>query len=165
MPQLDFSTFASQVFWLFIAFFTLYIILARVSLPTIREVIQSRQARIAGDIKKAELLKKEAEEAEADFTSALSEAKQKASAMIHKVKEKAALEEAKRNAKLDETFVRQNKESDQRVAQVRKEAKEKLLPVSVDVAQAIVNKVLGVNVERKKVESVVFEVSKNYNME
>jgi len=35
MPQLDFSTFANQIFWLVVALIAIYLILTRVALPRI----------------------------------------------------------------------------------------------------------------------------------
>ena len=63
MPQLDFATFASQIFWLVVTFGVLYLIMARSALPVIREVLQTRQTRIFEDLRKAEKLKEEAQEA------------------------------------------------------------------------------------------------------
>lgn len=159
MPQLDFDTFAAQIFWLAVTFAFLYLMMARVSLPRIREVLQNRQTRITGDLKKAELLKEEAESAQADFTSVLTEAREKAAQRIGKVRAKAAEEEAKRNAKLDENFARQTKEADQRVSVVRSEAQKKLVPVAAEAARQAVKKLLKVDVNASKAQAVAEQIS------
>jgi F-type H+-transporting ATPase subunit b len=78
MPQLDFSTYASQIFWLFITFGILYIAMARFALPNVREVLENRRSRIINDLTKAEKLRKEAESAQAGFASSLNKAHEKA---------------------------------------------------------------------------------------
>ena len=62
MPQLDPSTFATQLFWLFLTFTALFLIAWKVALPRMTEVLNTRQERIEGDLEKAETLKAEAEE-------------------------------------------------------------------------------------------------------
>ena len=155
MPQLEFATFASQIFWLTVTFGILYLIMARSALPTVREVLQNRETRISEDLKKAEKLKEEAESAEADFTSVLIKARGKAGDFIGSAQEKASSESEKRHAKLDETFARQAKESEHRIEVIKKEAVEEMTPVAIDLAQNMVNKLIGVNVDKKKVEKAV----------
>lgn len=159
MPQLEFDTFASQVFWLFVTFGILYLIMARSALPTIREVLLNRQSRISEDLIKAEKLKEEAESAEEDFTSVIVNARSKASTMLAKVRDDSALEAERRHAKLDETFVRQAKESDHRVEVLKKEAVSAMAPVTVEVTQKIVKKLINVSVDKKEIEKVALSLS------
>ena len=46
MPQFDTSTFASQIFWLTVAFVTLYLVMWRVVAPKIADVLDARRRRI-----------------------------------------------------------------------------------------------------------------------
>ncbi len=155
MPQLDLTTFASQIFWLATTFFVLWFIMARTAIPTIRDVLQNRQTRISEDLRKAEKLKEEAESAEADFTSVIVNARGKASTMLAKVRDEAAVEADRRNAKLDETFARQAKESEHRIEVIKKEALSEMAPVTVEVTQEILKKLINVKVDKTKVEKVV----------
>lgn len=160
MPQLEFVTFASQIFWLAVTFGILYLVMSRSALPTVREVLHNRQTRIVEDLKKAEKLKKEAESAEADFTSVIAAARQKAGKLLSDVRTKAEKEAAARHARLDETFVRQTNEADHRITVMKKDALEKLIPVAVDVAHDMAEKIAGISLDRKKVEQVAAEISK-----
>ena len=78
MPQLDFSTFPNQIFWLVITLVAIYLILTRVSLPRIAATLGERQGTITNDLAKAEDLKAQAEQAEAAYNKALAEAKAEA---------------------------------------------------------------------------------------
>ncbi|MGB1643236.1 MAG: F0F1 ATP synthase subunit B', partial [Paracoccaceae bacterium] len=42
MPQLDFSTFGNQIFWLVVTLVVIYLILSRVALPRIAGVLAER---------------------------------------------------------------------------------------------------------------------------
>jgi F-type H+-transporting ATPase subunit b len=155
MPQLDFTSFASQIFWLLITFGTLYFIMAKFALPGVREVLQNRQIRIDEDLKKAEKLKNEAQLAEADFTSAVISAKEKALGILADVRQKVASESEKRHAKLNETFVRQEKEAAQRIEIVKKEVAEEMHVVSVQLSVDIVKTLVGIDVDKDEVEKIM----------
>ena len=63
MPQLDFSTFLPQIFWLFISLSFLYIVLSRYALPRVSDVIEERKDIIAQDIDSAKEYSVESEKA------------------------------------------------------------------------------------------------------
>ena len=64
MPQLDFSTFPNQIFWLVVTLIVLYLVLSRVALPRIATVLSERHGAIQRDLDKAEEMKRSAIEAE-----------------------------------------------------------------------------------------------------
>ena len=78
MPQLDFSSYPNQIFWLVVALVAIYWLLTRIALPRIEAVLADRQGTIAGDIAAAEDFKRKAEEAEAAYEKALAEARAQA---------------------------------------------------------------------------------------
>ena len=61
MPQLDFSTFSNQIFWLIVTLVAIYFILSRLALPRIAGVLAERQGTINNDVNMAEELKEKAE--------------------------------------------------------------------------------------------------------
>ncbi len=63
MPQLDFSTFSNQIFWLVVTLFVIYFVLSRIALPRIGEALADRAGTITNDLAEAEELKKKLEEA------------------------------------------------------------------------------------------------------
>ena len=75
MPQLDFSTFLPQIFWLFISLSFLYIVLSRYALPRVSDVIEERKDIIAQDIDSAKKYSSETDIAIEELNMKLSEAK------------------------------------------------------------------------------------------
>ncbi len=159
MPQLEIATFASQIFWLAVTFIILYFYLAKGPLPVIREVLSNRQSRISNDLKKAESLKEEAEAAQADFTTVIIQARQKAHELLGNAKAKIDSEEAARNAKIDQNFAQQSKEAERRIVTLRKEATEKLIPVAAQAAVVMLEKLINAKVDSKHAEDVALEIS------
>ena len=46
MPQLDFSVFPSQLFWLCVTFFTMLFVMSKFIIPRIAEMINLRKEKI-----------------------------------------------------------------------------------------------------------------------
>ena len=81
LPQLNFETWPSQVFWLIVALLVLYYLMSRIALPRIASVLEERADAIAGDLDRAEELKRKAEEAERAYKQALADARSNAQAI------------------------------------------------------------------------------------
>ena len=84
MPQLDFSTFLPQIFWLFISLSFLYIVLSKYALPRVSDVIEERKDIIAQDIDSAKEYSEESEKAIEELNLKLSEAKTSSQNLINK---------------------------------------------------------------------------------
>ena len=160
MPQLEVVNFASQIFWLVITFVVFYLIMSRAALPTVREVLHNRQTRIAEDLKRAEKLKEEAESTEADFTSAIVEARQKSVSLVNDAREKQEKDAMERNAKLDETFAHQAVEAERRIEEMKKDSLDKLMPVASEFAYDIATKIVGLDIVKGDAEKEVAKFSK-----
>ena len=52
MPQLDFSIFPSQFFWLCVCFFSMLFIMSKIIIPRIAEMIELRREKIDGNLEK-----------------------------------------------------------------------------------------------------------------
>lgn len=155
MPQLNFDTFSSQIFWLVVTFAALYILLARSVLPRIHDVLENRQNKITHDIDRAEQLRNEAEEAREVYERALKESRAKAQALIS---ESAALMDkssAVRHAELDAKLTKQLAEAEANILSAKSQALSKLAPASKELTQQIVEKLTGQKPKDAEVTAVV----------
>ena len=57
LPQLDFTTYPSLIFWSILSLLTLYLIMAYVITPKISNVINNREQHLQNDLIKAKALK------------------------------------------------------------------------------------------------------------
>ena len=62
MPQLEISTFPSQIFWLIVSFFILYLCISRIIIPKISKVLREREQQIQQNIKESETIYKKTED-------------------------------------------------------------------------------------------------------
>lgn len=160
MPQLDLSTYSSQIFWLIVTFAFLYMLLSRSVLPRIHTVLESRQNKITHDIDRAEQLRNEAEEARETYERALKESRSKAQALIT---ESAALMEKSSNARhaeLDGKLAAQLHDAEERITAAKTDALAKLAPVSKELTQQIVEKLTGQKLQAAEVGAVVDSLMK-----
>ena len=82
MPQLDFSTFPNQIFWLLVTLVILYVLLSRVALPRIGGVLAQRKGAITADLRAADEAKQKAVDAERAYNDALSRARSEAGKIV-----------------------------------------------------------------------------------
>ncbi len=143
MPQFDMSTFPSQLFWLTVMFVVLMILLSKVVMPRIEGVIESRESKIAGDLKRASEAKAEAEEALAAYEQALAEARNEAQAVVRASLDKLSADNAKREAKFNEGLEAKVSEAEARIVVAREQALKNVREVAVDVTKAAVEKLSG----------------------
>ena len=158
MPQIETATFASQIFWLFVAFATLYYLLSRRALPRLAEILEARQDRIAADLDEAERLRREAEEALASYEQVIAEAQDKAHTLLAETQARLQAEAAQRQAELDQDLAKQLREAEARIAAARKSALAELEGAALSAAQAAVERLAGVKVAKKTAQAALRDV-------
>ena len=138
MPQLDFSTFGNQIFWLMVMLVVIYFVLSRIALPRIASVLAERQGTITNDLSAAEELKRQARDAEAAYEKALADARAEAQAIAQKTRDdiKAQLDAA--IAEADARIADKTAESERALAEIRASSLENVEIVARDTAEAIV---------------------------
>ena len=91
-PPFDANQFGSQLLWLAISFGLLYYLLAKVVLPRIADILETRRDRIASDLEEARGLKNEAEAARLGYEKALADAKSNAAKLAQTARDEAQAE-------------------------------------------------------------------------
>ncbi|MBL1438272.1 MAG: F0F1 ATP synthase subunit B' [Rhodobacteraceae bacterium] len=138
LPQLDFSTFPNQIFWLVLSLVVVYIIVSKVILPRIGGVLEERHSVISDYISQAADFKKQAEEAEADYEAALAQARAEALAIAVETKAEIQIELNKAVAKADAEIAAKTAESEKAIAVVRESAVENVREVALATTAEIV---------------------------
>lgn len=158
MPQLDFSTFPNQIFWLVVTLIVIYFLLAKIGLPRIASIITERRSTIERDLEKAEEFKRMAAEAEAAYHQALADARSKAQEIIaaNKAEIQADLDAAM--AKADAEISVKTEASSERIKEVRAQAREAVREVAQSITGDIVSALVpGDTADAKAVDAAVAE--------
>ncbi len=154
MPQLDFSTFPNQMFWLMVTLVVIYLILSRVVLPRIGSVLSERQGTITNDITAAEELKLKAQEAEDAYNKALMDARAESQKIAAEAKAEIQVELGIAIQKADAEIAAKSAEAEAAIAVSRKGAVASVKKVAADVAKEIVAS-MGVKADAKTVTAAV----------
>jgi len=154
MPQLDFSTFPNQIFWLSVTLVVTYWLLSRIALPRISAVLADRQGAIAGDIAAAEDYKLKAKDAEAAYDKALADARAQAQKIVAEARAEIQKDLDAATAKADVEIAKRASESEARIGEIRAGALEAVEAVAKDAASEIVA-VLGGKADAKALAAAV----------
>ncbi len=154
-PPLDPSTFAPQLVWLAITFVTLYIIMARVALPRISTVLEERRDRIASDLDQAEQLKQQTEQAIAAYEEALTQARNKAIGIAQETRDALTGEVEAEKLEVEKQIAEKTIEAEKRIQDAKTAALTHVNEVAGDVAQSIVQELIGGKLTSAEVNQAV----------
>ncbi len=146
MPQLDASTFPSQVFWLVVIFGVLTWLMATRGVPRVADILETRQDRIAADLDRAAVLRAEAEEAMQRNAAMIAEAQARARTALQAAQEKSAAEAERRERELEASLQHQLKEAEARIQAARAQALGELETVAAEVSRAASGHLLGLDI-------------------
>jgi len=155
LPQLDASTFPSQVFWLAVSFAILYMIFSKKSLPEISGVIENRHQHIQADLESAEKLKEEASAAQHAYETSLAEARNNSAKILHDMYDHmASRAEKKTNAFRDKTE-KNILDLETRLHQAKEIAMEDMNTIAAEVAREAARKIVGIHPDLEQAKTVV----------
>lgn len=143
MPQLDFSNWANQIFWLLITLAVIYLVLTRIAIPRIAAVLSERQGTITNDLAAAEDLKARAVEAEEAYNQALADARAEAHRIVAEAKAEIQAELDAATDKADAEIAAKAAESEAAIAKIRAGALESVRAVALDTAGEVVSAMGG----------------------
>ncbi|HVM78109.1 MAG TPA: F0F1 ATP synthase subunit B' [Stellaceae bacterium] len=160
MPQLDSSTFVSQVFWLAVIFIVLYLLMARVALPRLSALMARRKTRIDGDLERASKMKAEADAVMAAYQRALADARNEAQATVKEAIDRFNAEASERQRAAGEKLAAETSAAEARIAEAKTAALANLRGVAIDVARATARKLTGADVDDARAAAAVDRVMK-----
>ena len=143
MPQLDPSTFGTQLFWLFVAFTVLFLIVWKVALPRITDVREVRQNRIDDDLDKASGMKAEAESVLEAYEQALAAATNEAQELQRQAAAELGAERTRLQEDLAQTLSERAREAEDRINAERQRAVENLRDATLGVVQDAAERLIG----------------------
>ncbi len=142
IPQLDFTAFPNQIFWLVIFIVILFVFVSKVALPRISGIIEARKNQIGDDLSAAEQASREAEHIRAQTSETMAGAKAQAEAV--------AAETRTRIRELQDAAMQKTageigdlaSESEERINQIRVSAKESISEIASAAATEIIAAIL-----------------------
>lgn len=143
MPQLDVTTFSSQLFWLGMCFLVLYFILSYFLVPKISGVLENRENMREQNINQASSYREEAESLLVEYEKLLAQTRKEAHEKYQSVVNVTAHEiRAKKREMLDKLQERLHI-AEQDLYRARIEASEDIHAVAQEIAGDILQKLTG----------------------
>jgi F-type H+-transporting ATPase subunit b len=150
-----------------LAFFILFFFMGRWVLPRMREMMESRRARIQGDLEKAERAKAEAEQLLARYEERLKEARGEANRVIEEARKTAESVRKDVLAKAEEEARQVVARAQQEIQAERDRAFEELRAqvgeLSIEVASRVIGASLDKRRQAKLVDEYIEEIAKAGN--
>ncbi len=159
LPQLDPSTYPSQLFWLAVTFVVLYLLFANKVLPDISNTIENRQELIKSDLETAESLKEEAEKIHQDYERILEESRQKAVALFDQVDADIKAKTEGASAEFRDRMQKEVQVAESRIEKAKSEAIKDIDGMAAEMASAAAKKIVGVSADIKQAKSVVKDIN------
>lgn len=160
MPQLDATTYPSQILWLVLAFVALYWLLKNKALPRVADILETRQDKIAQDVDRAGALRAEAEAAMRLHEQIVADAQSKSHAQLTAAYERLKAEQLQFETELDAKVRKQLGEAETQIDAMRADALAQLEEVAVDVAQSATERLIGISVTKEDARAALKSVGK-----
>jgi F-type H+-transporting ATPase subunit b len=162
MPQLDVSTFPTQIFWLVVTFAVLYVLMAKLAIPRIEAAVEGRRTRIEGDLDRAGRMKTEAEAVIAAYEKALADARHQAQLTMKETTDRLNAAAAERQKAAAKVIAERTTVAEARIAAAKGAAMENLRGMSIDVARAAAARLVGSEIDEARAGAAVDSVLKGH---
>ena len=155
LPQLDFTTYPSLIFWSILSLICLYLIMSFVITPKISNVINDREQHLQNDLIKAKALKKESDETLAKVNSQLEHTKTEAKSIIEKAVSDSQISSEKilkdlnfkLNGKIEKALKDMNKEKSKVLQDIFNE--------SFELTDLIISKTSNIKSNKTKLTNII----------
>ena len=143
MPQLDFSTFPNQAFWLIITLLCLFLMVRFVIIPRMDNILANRRKVVEEDLVGAEKFREAAEELTNSITKEVDESRLRASEIISKSKETIKQNRQKGLEEASEMVNSIIADSEKALLKMQKDGNKQIEKISTELTPEIVAKLSG----------------------
>ena len=155
LPQLDISTWPSQIFWLVVIFGVGYMMMAKVVTPKIGTVLEDRRTRLNGDLDKAREASAEAAKIRAEYEADLEAARNDAAAFARQAAAEAAENAVAVEGKANKKLASKLSSAEKKLAKAKAEAMENLNTVATEAALDAVKELTGLKATKAQADKIV----------
>ena len=143
-PPFDATTFPGQIFWLVLTFGVLYYLMSKIALPRVTQILETREAKIDGDLRAASALQEKARTAGEAYEKLLADARSNAQSMGQKAKDAAAATADEKRKAVELDTAQKIAAAEISIAAARNTAMSNVTSIATDTALEIVKRITGV---------------------
>ena len=157
MPQIDqlSEIYASQLFWLIVAFGITLVFIGYGMMPKIEATVESRDRQISSDLAAADKARKASDATEAAYRAKMNEARAVAAKAAHDAKSAAVAETEAKVKAADAVDAGKLAQAEARIATQAADAMASIETVAAEAAREIVQRLSGMNVDPTAADAAV----------
>ena len=159
LPQLDLTTWPSQLFWLVVLFGAGYLVMAKVVTPRIGSVLEERRKTLDGDLEKARNASAEAAKLRAGYESDLENARSAAEVYAKQAAAEAAKRAYDADAKITQKLANKVSKAEAKLSEAKISAMDNLNEVAADAAVNTIAALTGIKITSKQAGKVAASVA------
>ena len=156
MPQLEITTYPSQIFWLVISFLLLYLIMSRIIIPRISSVIKSRETEIKNNIHISEQMYKDTEIINDEYEETKKNIENEARQIINHLKETTNKKITTKTDLLKKRLEQKLEKNEQEIIKQKKKTIKEINKISLNISEEILKKLLNKKkIKRNTLKSLI----------
>ena len=140
MPQLEITTYPSQIFWLVVSFLILYLIMSRIIIPRISSVIKSRESEIKNNIHISEQMYKDTEIINNEYEETKKNIENEARGIINHLKETTSKKINNSTELLKKRLEQKLEKNEQEIINKKKKVLKEIKKISLNLSEEILKK-------------------------
>ena len=160
MPQLDPTYWASQAFWLILTFTVLYISIAKLYLPKIKNNLDDRERKIKEDLDSANKFKELSELKLKEYEKILENSKKEVIKIHLDSKNKLDKDIQTKKDMMDKEIETEITKAQQEINELKKNSILDIQNISKDLASNIIENISGDKLNESSIKATVAEVAK-----
>ena len=160
MPQLDPTYWASQAFWLILTFIVLYISIAKLYLPKIKNNLDDRENKIKDDLDAANKFKDLSELKLKEYEKILENSKKEVIKIHLESKNKLDKDIQAKKDVMDKEIETEITKAQQEINELKKNSILDIQNISKDLASSIIENISGDKLNESSIKATVAEVAK-----
>jgi F-type H+-transporting ATPase subunit b len=154
-PPFDPTWYASTIFWLLVVFGIVYYLMSKIALPRVESILETRAAKIDGDLSAASLMQDKAKAAGEAYEKLLADARANAQGIGQKAKDEAARDADTRRKAVEAEVAAKVAVSETSIADARGKAMANVDGIAAGAAAEIVRRISGVAPSADELKSAV----------
>ena len=160
LPQLDLTTWPTQIFWLVVSFALAYVLMWRVVTPRIGSVLEERHTRLDDDMQRAKQAADEAEAMRVSFEKTLADARADAQEKTRSTLAAAHAEAEKKDAAAAKRLATKIGKAEAKILEAREAAFAELDDVAAVTAVDAASSLAGIKITKTDAKKAVKAAAK-----
>ena len=160
MPQLDPTYWFSQAFWLILIFSLLYISIAKLFIPKIKDNLDDRENKIKDDLDEAKELNELAEKKNLEYENMLIKAKKDVAKILLDSKNQLDKSINSKKVAFEKDLENQIRKVENEIFEAKKKSASKISLMSEEISSQIIEEVTGHKPNNATLKKAVIEISK-----